>query len=639
MSPGAAAARELDRLGARDLAGFWRRGILYWNTGRSSRYGAARAALRRRAAYEALADAAAPDALSLACRGRARRLLGRRSEARRDLSRAAALEPRLACARAWLWELEVAAGRPEDLSGIDAAIALEPREPRWLWWRAAGRVVLSADALRGRLKGRGDEGAPAAVARAARASLRDLDRALKRDPRRAPAWVTRALILARLGRTEAALDALDRAVALEPREACLRHLRSRLRLRAGRVDDSVEDAERACLLDEGTGYFKELAALRPDADAAWLLVFRGNHRRSPELNDFSGAAEDLERAAALSPRRAWAWAYLSRARLTAGRGLEARRAIETALRLAPRVGWLHVWRGEVRRRLGDARGALADFERGLSLDPDYEFGYAWRGGALRSLGKPAEALADLDHAAALDPTYAWTRHERFLCLRALGRTSEALEALEQACRLDPKYGYCAKPHDAPAALVELGRELEARPGSASAWAWRGAVRLLAQDHAGAVADLDRALSLSPRAARARVWRARALARLGRRERALLDLRLAVRDEPSCSDAHAWLGRLLLDAGRGAEAARSLGRAARLDPKSAWILGWQGEAEGARGRRAAALSALTRALELDPGHGPALLRRAALFKEAGRNDEARRDLERAMAAAVPGGRRA
>ena len=130
----------------------------------------------------------------------------------------------------------------------------------------------------------------------------------------------------------------------------------------------------------------------------WMLVFRGDAKRFPELNDFDGAVRDFEAALKLKPGCSYAWAYLSRARMSKVGPGPALEAIDRALKLEPGCGWYHCWRGEILRRTGKPREALRELDRGLALDPSYEFGYAWRGGARRALGLYEEALADLELA-------------------------------------------------------------------------------------------------------------------------------------------------------------------------------------------------------------------------------------------------
>lgn len=529
----------------------------FWGPiGRSSSYSPARFAVLYREQLQRLA-AGRDDAKA----GRALRLLGRAAEARERLAHVSS-----AAGVAWRGELRRSA------ADLDAAIRLEPRRSRWKLWRALlGRQIEGWDVAR---------------------TLRALDDA--------DAPLAAAELLASEQRWREALPRLEEAVRREPREGWILHRRALARRRLGDRAGWLSDCERALLLDEGSGYFEQAQREDREERACWALVARGNARRSPGSSDFSGGLEDLEAAVRASPRAAYAWAYLGRARLQAGRADEALEAAGRAASLAPRCGWIRVWRGEALRRLGRVEQAERELDAGLRLDPEYEFGYAWRGGARRALGRPAEALRDLETACGLDPSYAWAWHEKSLTLRALGRVEDALAALGEAARLDPKHAWAASARGAREAAAELERFLRARPSHAWALAWRGEARLKLGEPALAKRDLEKAARLAPGEAWPRAWLGRALWLLGDRAGARRALEAAARLDPRYANARAWLGRLLHEAGSGARARRELAAAARLDPRSAWILCWLGDAELAAGRWTEAEAAFRQALELDRG---------------------------------------
>lgn len=543
-------------------------------------------------------------------------------------------------AYAWRWELswaERGKKTPPGFADIDRAIELEPRNGLWLAWRACGRIV----------------GLPALdkeISAAKRRKMEGQTRAAIADAQAAGdsvlAHVASALAWGNLARGDEALRSSDAALALAPTEGWLHRLRGPLRWRLGDVAGYVADMDAAMILEEkwkfpfeaGPGEGAEeawragLAAcdsyLRREPKAYWMYVFRGDCRRSPKCNDFAGAIADFEKAVSLKPDCAWAWAYLSRARLTAGEGPKARQAIEKAVALAPRCGWMRIWRGEVKRRMGEALDSLPDFDQGLELDPDYELGYAWRGGAKRSLGLPEDSLPDLSLAAALDPQYPWTLHERSLALRALGRVEEALEDLRAAAAQDPKYVWCSKPRDYPRALEELDKELRRHPRNPWARAWKGEIRLRMGDPEQAAADLKGALQLDRKNAWARAWLGQALGSLGRKREAMSQLDRAIAQDSRCAAAYAWRGRFKAEWGDGRAALGDLAEAARLDPTSAVALESKARAELALGRPAEAAEDYTRAIQLTGDNRQALLGRAEAFRRLGRRKSAASDLAEA-----------
>ena len=587
------------------------------NLGRSSLYG-----LRRRrilgAARHREKDLASPlkstDAREAARRARALRLSGRDAEAEAGFVHAVALDPRCAEAVAFQWESRWS--EKASLSGIDRAVSLEPREARWRVWRGLAQLA-----------SRGDAKKSFAEALALEES--------------ALAWAGLALAELEAGRARAAVAACGRAIEKEPAQGWLYRLRAKARFKAGDEKGFLEDCRRETLLDEGVGTFSEVfpadrrrpvARLLAAADrfltrrpkAHWMLVVRGDCRRSPEINDFAGAVADFQAAAALAPDCAFTHAYLCRALMVAGRTDEARAAADRAIALAPRSGWMRVWRGELRRRLGDNAGSLADFDEGLRLDPDYEMGYAWRGGARRALGRLEEAVADLDIGAALDPAYAWSFAERSLAQRALGRLGPALRDLEAAARLDSKYVWCARPQNNPEAVAQLDAAVKIMPGDAWAWAWRGETRLRLGDAEGAARDLRRATALGPKLGWPRAWLGQALALAGRSAEAMRAFNAAVALDPQYPPALAERGRLLLSRGNIRAAWKDLSRAAAAGPLSART--WQSKGEAALSLRlwTQAVEDFSKALELERGWRPRL-GRAAAYAKLGLSERAREDL--------------
>jgi tetratricopeptide (TPR) repeat protein len=396
--------------------------------GRSSAYDAARHGVMRGPAYEdALARARALPSTPQAAarRGRLLRLLGRREEAQLALAAAARLAPRLPEAHAWLWEASSASLRPRAAAeGLDRAVALAPKAALWRAWRGLARLSP---------EGRTDRAA-------ARAALADFDAAAALDPRLTLAHAGRALALGALGEGRRAARALDAAARLSPEEGWLYQLRARARLSCGDREGFLADTELSILRDEALGDFAKILGSMPgyapdrlaraageflarEPRAWWMLAFRGDCRRSPEVRDFRGSLEDLEKAVELRPRCGWAWAYLARAREALGDQAGGLAAAAKAAALAPGSGWIRVWRGELLRKAGETRAALTHLSRGLSLNPDYELGYAWRGAARLELGEAEGALADLELACRLSPDYPFAARARTQALRALGRAA------------------------------------------------------------------------------------------------------------------------------------------------------------------------------------------------------------------------
>jgi TolB-like protein len=168
------------------------------------------------------------------------------------------------------------------------------------------------------------------------------------------------------------------------------------------------------------------------------------------VSDFHRSMEAFQKAVALDPGFAAAWAGLAQATYwvadsgsvaaeilaTQDRALKAG---ETAVALGPDIAQAYAARGFVRGSVFDWAGARADFERALQLDPndvDALRDYALI--VLRPTGRLEEGLTYLRKAAEVDPlnSRAWTSVGSFLV--ALGRLKEGREVLNRAYQLNPE---------------------------------------------------------------------------------------------------------------------------------------------------------------------------------------------------------
>ncbi len=564
------------------------------------------------------------------------RFLGRGKESRQAFTAALRRDPNCAAAWAWRWDADFISSvhaKSYSYEAIDRALELEPARGLWVAMRGVGKLAQY------RISGTGRIDEP----------VSDLERALDLDAKCQPALIALGWALLTDGRHHRALNLFDRSLRSDARSSFLYVLRGRCRLGLGDRNGYIADCEKAVYAEEGLGHFEgeldvgssggrhpvarkiEAATryLRRNRRAYWMYLYRGDYRRAPEINDPEEGLKDIEKAVEIKPDCAYAWAYLSRARLMAGNQASALEAADRSVALNPACGWILIWRGEIRRRLRDMKGALSDINRGLKMTPDYELGYAWRGGIIRALGRPDDALADLALARALDPRQAWTAQEYSLTLRQLGRTGEALEYAAAAHRLDPKNSWCSKAEQADAAKAELDAEIKRHPRNASARAWRGHVHLLREDYRAAKRDLDRAIKLKPEFGWARAWRGRVWHNLFRARWALKDFDQAARLEPFYAYAFAWRGVVRRERKDLKGALADMNRAIELNRTTSWIFLWRGEILEALGRLKEAGEDYTQSLGVDQRHVSAMIARAVLRFRQGNRDGARSDLDRAL----------
>jgi tetratricopeptide (TPR) repeat protein len=113
-------------------------------------------------------------------------------------------------------------------------------------------------------------------------------------------------------------------------------------------------------------------------------------------------------------------------------------------------------------------------------------------------------VPDLERATALEPRLAEAHVERAGFLRERGAVTEARAALDAAVRADPGWARAyreraaaRRPDDPRGALRDVNRALRLDPHDATAYLFRGVLRLDADRVPAALADLRRAVTLDP----------------------------------------------------------------------------------------------------------------------------------------------
>ncbi|MFO7653796.1 MAG: tetratricopeptide repeat protein [Candidatus Krumholzibacteriia bacterium] len=268
--------------------------------------------------------------------------------------------------------------------------------------------------------------------------------------------------------------------------------------------------------------------------------------------------------------------------------------------------WRQRW-GIALLRGGRAAAALPHLEAAVQGAPGVAENHRNLGAALIALDRPGRALAEYQQAVDLDPSDADLRLEYGYALARLGLAQDALREFGSARHL---CGGCPVAERALAGLhVEAGRHEAARP------------------------HLERLLEWSPEDE----WIRKSLA-LGYLIAERPDSAAAVVYEipPAERDAEAWL--LLASAGSATMLVPTWERLLQEPPPEDglpaevrdshrfWALVAQGLQQA--GRPEAALQAIDRALALEPAEALYRNNRAALLQALGREDEARRELQRA-----------
>ena len=269
------------------------------------------------------------------------------------------------------------------------------------------------------------------------------------------ATIAHALVLARLGRPDAAVARLD-AVFPDATDVVISDLRARMAAGAELPESLVGDAV------EGVAevYFTVGSVLTEDADPAVTLIYS----RVAETLDPGHVEATLLSAALLDRLERFELAAASYARVSAddpsfptaemgradvlvrsGRTGEAIAVLEALAETHPALGLVHGALGDVLRQADDYAGAEEAYTRALTLIPQDAFRRASllfaRGASRYSLGDGAGAEADMRAALELRPDNPSILNYLGYSMVEEGRNlDEAMELIEKAVALRPDSG-------------------------------------------------------------------------------------------------------------------------------------------------------------------------------------------------------
>ena len=213
----------------------------------------------------------------------------------------------------------------------------------------------------------------------------------------------------------------------------------------GRMATEVAQALELALGAADTRHLEERPTSNLAAYDAYLRA-REVTDRGGDLATGREARSLLERAVALDPNFAQAWAYLA---LNSARAHafgepwpelseSARRAAERAMALGPELPVAYVALGGYYREIeSDVPRAVATYQRGLELAPRDVDLLRNLGGAQGQRGRLDEALVVQRLAASLDPRSWQTYNALSYTLLMLRRPREAREAADRAMALNP----------------------------------------------------------------------------------------------------------------------------------------------------------------------------------------------------------
>ncbi|MBI3269443.1 MAG: protein kinase [Planctomycetes bacterium] len=405
-------------------------------------------------------------------------------------------------------------------------------------------------------------------------AVRELTRALEKDPTRWSPYYFRGTAYLAANALTAAITDLTAALARKPPDpANILVTRAQAENYLLEPNRSLADAEQALLLHP-----RFPRALMEKALALKLLGRKADALR---------AAED---AIAQEPRNAEFFARLAQVHSQFGDGAAAFEAATRALDIHPRCVMALQVRAALYLGRGDARAALADADAVLAMSDAWSGAHALKAQALLATGDAAGALREASRAAELDPDDPNHYDIRGQCHAALGDAAGA-----------------ARDHQKYIELLSA-RNVDSAPFHLVI------ARALAADGRleEAVARATQAIRVAPDSASGYRDRAIFLIKLGRHDQALRDAEKAVSLSPDDYEGHRLRGIACFILGRPADAVRALEEAVKLNGGGNSEL-WNNLAHGYNllGNTPKAVEALERGLALNPTAGTLLYNLACL----------------------------
>lgn len=217
-----------------------------------------------------------------------------------------------------------------------------------------------------------------------------------------------------------ALRDLDAALRLDPRNVAALIERSFLHATRKRMDLALEDVDRA---------------LRVDPQCAEALVERGVYHY--RLGENQAALTDLDRARELGSRSISIPMVRGAIHVERRQVDDAVKAFQEAIEIDPKSYDARLMLGSAFLLKAQYPMAIAAFDRAIQIEPEKGDGYGGRAVARLSLGHRKEALNDLNQAIRFNAMRADLFRDRGQVYAMDGHWQQALADLDTAIRIDP----------------------------------------------------------------------------------------------------------------------------------------------------------------------------------------------------------
>lgn len=413
-----------------------------------------------------------------------------------------------------------------------------------------------------------------------------------------PVWIAVLAGGPARGENEGQAD-LDKATERKLTAGTLEELGEVIRLLESAIDKGLTEENARFANDLLASTLVERATIRT------RLISR-NPPSGPHFTELRKLAlADLERSVKLSPRQPQALLRIARLNvLPGGDRKRAAEALEAAITSSADQPELRakalLLRGMMQQ---DVEQKLADLDEAIRLVPHDPTALRSRGLLLAQQGKLESALRDFRSAIELAPEHAPTYEVQALVLSGLKRYDEALVALDKAHELQP---------NSAVPLMQKARVHSAQ-----------------ENYQAALIDLDLARSIAPESVEVLLLRAGVHQELEQAEKALADVDEALKLRPAMPAAMRLRAMLLAESEKFEEAIAELEKLRRIQPEDVTTLLQLGVLYNAQKQFDRAVEAYSGVLARQPDHSGALRGRGDSLLNAGKQEEALADYEKAI----------
>ena len=255
----------------------------------------------------------------------------------------------------------------------------------------------------------------------------------------------------------------------------------------------------------------------------------------------------------------------------------AKAAIEKAVQMDPESDFAQIRLAMVQLDEKDVAGAEKSLDHALELNATSKWAWLWKGVLAIDFKKdPDAARACYDKALAIDPKFdlalynkGWTfaigKEKRYdLAREEMKKALVVNPGYKEACyAIGMFYGY---EDNYPVAKVWMDKAVAMDAGFLLAHKWRGVICGEMSQYEEAIRSFDAAILLDPMNADLYVRRAKMSSALGRTDDALRDLLFAAEQDPAAKRTQMYLGDVYAKAGNAEKALACYDKAIAADAK-------------------------------------------------------------------------